>query len=336
MVQIRWFLVLMMGVFVFGSVASEVRDPFSLPKNTEEGPFLTQLIEIHHREAEEIVELIRMQQDLISLKGSLLADKSLNAIVIRDTKEVVASVKALIKILDIKRGQIGIEARLVVVSQDASQEVGARLGLSSRNGFFQAAFNAEEAQRVQLREGAGSQHSKMNADLLRPGVLLDVELTLLEKEGLCEVVSSPRVITANREEAIIESGEEIPFKTTTTTQGVTQFGVEFKKAVLALRVTPSITPGGDIDLLLDVHQDTRGQETSEGPAIDTQKIKTQIQVANGETVVLGGVFKRTEVNQISKTPILGDIPFLKYFFRKTKKINKKQELLVFITPKIIK
>jgi type IV pilus assembly protein PilQ len=171
---------------------------------------------------------------------------------------------------------------------------------------------------------------------LLDGNILDLELSALESENKGEIIASPRITVANQQEAYIEQGTEIPF-VQSTSSGATS--VEFKKAVLSLRVTPHITPDNRIILNLVVTQDTRGDtvSTSTGPAvaIDTQEISTQVLVENGETIVLGGIFQQISTNDVSKVPLLGDLPFIGRLFRTTAKREEKRELLIFVTPKII-
>ncbi|MDA7793142.1 type IV pilus secretin PilQ, partial [Glaciecola sp.] len=171
---------------------------------------------------------------------------------------------------------------------------------------------------------------------LMDGTILDLELSALETENRGEIIASPRITVANQQEAYIEQGTEIPY-VQSTSSGATS--VEFKKAVLSLKVTPHITPDNRIILDLVVTQDTRGEtvSTSTGPAvaIDTQEIKTQVLVENGETIVLGGIFQQISTNDVTKVPLLGDIPVVGGLFRNKVSIEQKRELLIFVTPKIV-
>jgi type IV pilus assembly protein PilQ len=171
---------------------------------------------------------------------------------------------------------------------------------------------------------------------LLDGNILDLELSALESENKGEVIASPRITVANQQEAYIEQGTEIPY-VQSTSSGATS--VEFKKAVLSLRVTPHITPDNRIILNLVVTQDTRGEtvSTSTGPAvaIDTQEIKTQVLVENGETIVLGGIFQQISTKDVSKVPLFGDLPVVGRLFSTTGQEEEKRELLIFVTPKII-
>ena len=163
--------------------------------------------------------------------------------------------------------------------------------------------------------------------------LVDLELSALESDGQAEVVSQPRVVTADRQTASIKSGEEIPYQRASSS-GAT--AVSFKEAVLSLEVTPQITPDDKIIMDLVVNQDSRGEVTAGIPSINTNQVTTQVLVGNGETVVLGGIFQSQVATQTTKTPFLGDIPYLGRLFKRTEKIDERSELLIFITPKIIK
>ncbi|MCH8059057.1 MAG: type IV pilus secretin PilQ, partial [Proteobacteria bacterium] len=165
------------------------------------------------------------------------------------------------------------------------------------------------------------------------------ELTALEAEGRGEIISTPRVITANQREARIEQGVEIPYQQSSSSGATT---VQFKKAVLSLIVTPQITPDNNIIMDLKVHKDSVGQIISTGglggtvPSIDTRSIETQVLVADGQTVVLGGIYETERRETISKVPFLGDLPALGYLFRSKKVVHNKAELLIFVTPRILK
>jgi type IV pilus assembly protein PilQ len=168
---------------------------------------------------------------------------------------------------------------------------------------------------------------------LSKGLILDLELSALENENRGEVIASPRVITANQKQAVIEAGEEIPYQNATSS-GATS--VDFKKAVLSLVVTPQITPDDRIILDLTVTQNTRGEDTISGPAINTQQLSTQVLVDNGQTVVLGGIYQQRTNRDETKVPFFGDIPGIGWMFRHKSETKAKQELLIFVTPKILK
>ena len=161
---------------------------------------------------------------------------------------------------------------------------------------------------------------------------LNLELQALESDGKGKIVSSPRVITADQTEALIEQGEEIPYNVATSS-GATS--VQFKKASLSLKVRPQITPEGNVILDVEANKDSRGANTDAGPAIDTKHVKTLVLVENGGTVVLGGIFTQTDRDEVNKVPLLGDVPVLGNLFKNKSKISNKTELLIFITPKVV-
>ncbi len=176
---------------------------------------------------------------------------------------------------------------------------------------------------------AGAALTLFNASLSR---FLSLEVSALEADGRGKIISSPRVITADKVKAIIEQGTEIPYQEGTTAGNTS---VSFKKATLRLEVTPQITPEGAIFLDVKVNKDSRGQETLSGPAIDTKNVQTQVLVDNGGTVVLGGIFEQQERNTVTKVPFLGDIPYLGYLFKNRTTISDRKELLIFITPRVV-
>lgn len=162
---------------------------------------------------------------------------------------------------------------------------------------------------------------------------LNLEITALETDNKGKVISSPRVLTADQVEAIIEQGTEIPYQQATSS-GATS--VAFKKATLSLKVKPQITPDENVIMTLNVNKDSVGQNTQAGPAIDTKQISTQVLVENGGTVAIGGIYEQEKRNDVTKTPLLGDIPVVGALFRNTAKVDNKSELLIFVTPRIIK
>jgi len=162
---------------------------------------------------------------------------------------------------------------------------------------------------------------------------LNLELTALQADGKGKIISNPRVLTSDQTEAVIEDGTEIPYLQASSS-GATS--ISFKKAVLSLKVKPQITPDDNIIMDLKVNKDSRGETTLAGPAINTKQITTQVLVENGGTVVIGGIFTQDEDTTVAKVPLLGDIPVLGFLFRKTDKRDEKRELLVFVTPRILK
>jgi len=161
---------------------------------------------------------------------------------------------------------------------------------------------------------------------------LNLELSALDADGRGRLISSPRVLTANQVEALIEQGTEIPYEEATSS-GATS--VTFKKAVLSLKVKPQITPDGRLQLTIEVNKDSRGEDTRSGPAIDTKKVKSEVLIENGGTVVIGGIYEENETNSTQQVPLLGDIPVLGHLFKSNSRVSERRELLVFITPRIV-
>ena len=288
-------------------------------------------------------------------------DVRTNTLIVKDVSSKLEDVRRLVEQLDIPVEQVLIEARIVTATDGFTRDLGARFGISDamNSGEVGVSGTVQDAGRINGSvSGSRNQTNGFNVNLpvssaagslglsfarLAEGLIIDMELSALEAENRGEVVASPKVITANQKEAFIKAGEEIPYL-----QGGSSgaSNIQFKEAVLELKVTPQITPDGRVFLDLSISQDTRGEEvvftTADGqavggaPAINTQEIGTQILVDNGETIVLGGIFQHRVTLDETKVPLLGDIPLLGWLFRNTSRENAKEELLIFVTPKIIK
>ncbi|MFQ3264495.1 MAG: type IV pilus assembly protein PilQ [Colwellia sp.] len=247
--------------------------------------------------------------------------------------------------------QVVIEARMVTVKDNMNEELGIRWGVTNTDGEYATSGSIEgtsTANGIRSNSGVPSIGDGLNVNLpvanaagtiafqiarLANGTILDLELSALEKENKGEVIASPRITTSNQKEAYIEQGVEIPYQEAASS-GAT--ATQFKKAVLSLKVTPHITPDDKIILDLVITQDTISDITSGlAPAIDTQRIGTQVLVNNGETIVLGGIYQQAIISTISKVPVLGDIPYLGWLFRSSSQLNEKKELLIFVTPRIV-
>jgi type IV pilus assembly protein PilQ len=253
----------------------------------------------------------------------------------------------MISVLDISVRQVIIEARMVTVKDDMNEELGIRWGATNTDGESTVSGSIEG---VDIARGGSVPNitDRLNVNLplaspagtiafqvarLANGTILDLELSALEKENKGEVIASPRITTANQKEAYIEQGVEIPYQEASSS-GATS--TQFRKAVLSLKVTPHITPDDKVILDLVVTQDSVSSVSSgSSPAIDTQRLATQVLVNNGETIVLGGIYQQSIVSTISKVPFLGDIPYLGLLFRTSSQLNEKKELLIFVTPRIV-
>ena len=289
---------------------------------------------------------------ILSTRGSVIAEPRTNQLFVTDIPSKLEQVQNLLAKLDIAVRQVLIEARIVEASDTFGRSLGVRLGggligatgaLSKGNtnvtlGTNYGATAADTtgnfvnfpASTLGVANNAASfAVSIFNASANR---FLNLELSALEADGKGKIVSSPRVVTADQTKALIEQGTEFPYQTATSS-GATSLA--FRKANLKLEVTPQITPEGNIILDLDVNKDSRGETTAAGIAIDTKHIKTQVLVENGGTVVIGGIFTLEETNNETKVPLLGDVPYLGNLFKSRERTSRKQEMLVFITPKMI-
>lgn len=318
----------------------------------ELAPMQTANITVNYAKAQEMAAILKSEQGgILSERGSVSVDERTNTLLVRDTQESIDQARATVNALDIPVKQVLIESRMVTVRDNVGEELGVRWGITDR-GSDAAVSGSLEGADTAAGGVLPSIDSRLNVNLpvaaagagrigfqvasLVDGTILDLELSALESENKGEIIASPRITVANQREAYIEQGTEIPY-VQATSSGATS--VEFKKAVLSLKVTPHITPDNRVILDLVVTQDTRGEtvSTSTGPAvaIDTQEIKTQVLVENGETVVLGGIFQQLNTDDISKVPLFGDLPVVGNLFKKSSEIYQKRELLIFVTPKIV-
>jgi len=306
-------------------------------------PLESSYIQINYAKAEEIAQILRTDSsDLLSTRGAVTVDERTNTLLVRDTSEQIATVKAMVNVLDVPVKQVIIEARMVTVRDNISDELGIRWGVTepsvdtSQPLPWGTGTSVTGDFNVNLPIASPAATIGFQVAKLADGRLLDLELSALERENKGEIIASPRITTANQKEAYIEQGTEIPY-VESASSGATS--VQFKKAVLGLTVTPQITPDNRVILDLVITQNTRGEtvSTPTGPAvsIDTQEISTQVLVENGETIVLGGIYQQQILNDISKVPLLGDIPYVGVLFRTDSQVNEKRELLIFVTPRIV-
>lgn len=332
-------------------------------------PLQTVLIPVSYAKAEDLMGLIQessgnvdSEYGLLSERGSVTIDARTNTLLITDTADKILEIRELVTKLDYAVQQVQIESRIVIAKSDFAHELGVRFGvtalhLGSNIGILAAdgaaadtinpAINPRDdglldipgyPSRYQVNLPASDPNaSTLGLSFLTGDIILDLELSALESEGEGEVVSTPRVITANQAEAYIQQGVEIPYEEATSS-GATS--VMFKEAVLELKVTPLITPDNRVQMDLNVKQDTVGEifQTSRGgsvPSIDTRELETTVLVGNGDTVVLGGIFQDENASNEDKVPWLGDIPWVGGLFRHRSNQVQKRELLIFVTPTIV-
>ncbi|WP_425331660.1 type IV pilus secretin PilQ [Pseudoalteromonas viridis] len=315
-------------------------------------PLYSEYIQLNYAKAEEFADLLKTDENsIISLRGSVSLDKRTNTLLIKDTSRSIENVRRMVEKLDVPVKQVRIESRMVTVSDNVQEDLGIRFGFSDQQGTD--AFSGSLEGTDSLSRGViPALSNRLNVNLpvkndsatslgmhiakLSDGTLIDLELSALEQENKGEIIATPSITTANQKTARIEQGTEFPYVESASSGATT---VQFKKAVLSLEVTPQITPDNKIILDLVITQDTRGDtvQTGNGPAvaINTQRVQTQVLVENGQTVVLGGIYQQEMTSAVSKVPILGDVPYLGFFFRNTIEINEKRELLIFVTPKIM-
>jgi len=328
-------------------------------------PTRTESFQLNYQKADAFQKmLVSDKQRILSRRGSAVIDVRTNTIFVQDTPSRLEEVRNLIRKVDVPVRQVMIESRIVEASDTFSRNLGVRLGYNDRSGRGDrltgggirgmvggglASTGFASGQVATVPNFAGD---SMNVNLPVPGLggaqagqfsfllfndrgtrFLNLELTALQADGKGKIVSSPRVITADQVEAIIEQGTEIPYQQATAS-GAT--AVAFKKATLSLKVKPQITPDDNVVMNVNVHKDSVGQTTLAGPSIDTKQITTEVLVENGGTVVIGGIYQQEERSTTNKVPVLGDLPYVGFLFKQNLKQDDRRELLIFITPRILK
>jgi type IV pilus assembly protein PilQ len=356
-------------------LAAREKADLAAKKDIQElAPLRSEFLQVNYAKAQDMAALIKTQTgSLLSQRGSVAVDERTNTLLLQDTPDRLADIRRLVATLDVPVRQVLIEARVVVVNDDFSRSLGAKFGYTTAqkngNGLWTTSGNAlgtdqiltsglnnmattgsatggpitfpsgtTAANRYNVNLPSPTNAGSFAVGILSGNYLVDLELSAAQAETRANIISSPRVITANQKEATIEQGTEIPYQTAASSGATT---VQFKKAVLSLKVTPQITPDNRIILDLDVKKDAVGQVIVQSggvsvPAIDTREVQTQVLVNDGQTVVLGGVLNTTDSNTSTKVPLLGDIPVLGNLFKTSTKTDNKDELLIFVTPKIVR
>ena len=355
-------------------LAAREKAELAAKKDIQElAPLRAEYLQVNYAKAADMAALIKTQSgSLLSPRGSVAVDDRTNTLLLQDTADRLGDIRRLVATLDIPVRQVLIESRIVVVTDDFERDLGARVGLttvnSNGNGIITTSGTAASTDTITSSASTNSastgspypvtyptgatgalQRYNVNLPVTSPAgsialgilgsnYLVDLELSAAQAETRAAVISSPRVITANQKEATIEQGTEIPYQQSASSGATT---ISFKKAVLSLKVTPQITPDNRIILDLDVRNDSVGRNVvaSGGvnvPAIDTKEIQTQVLVNDGQTVVLGGILETTSRDTSTKVPFLGDVPVLGNLFKTTTKTDDKDELLIFVTPKIVR
>ncbi len=341
-------------------LAREQQELESQQQIAELAPLRSELMQVNYAKAADIASLLQSEgSSLLSERGAVTIDERTNTLLVNDTADKLEEIRKMLLSLDIPIRQVLIEARIVIANDDFSKDLGARFGIAANVGGSIASgnggglisgggTNAFDTINVDNTSGGIIIGDNLNSDLgvagsfgsiglgfsrLPFGTLIDLELTAMQAEERGEIISTPKVITANQKEALIEQGVEIPFQQAASS-GAT--AIAFKKAVLSLTVTPQITPDDRVIMDLNVKNDSVGEVFFGVPSIDTREVETQVLVENGETIVLGGVFQESTRVGLDKVPFFGDLPVVGRLFRRDSSENDKEELLIFITPKILK
>ncbi len=351
--------------------ARELADLESRQEIQELAPLTSEFLQVNYAKAADLAELLESGgiNSLLSERGTVSIDERTNTLLVYDTAERLADIRRLVATLDIAVKQVLIESRIVVVNDDFSRDLGVRMGVTyvtddGTDGLISVTGSGSGSDEI-VQSGIDNINNtgnpfpvtvptiedRYNVNLpidnpagrvalaiLDSDYLIDLELQAAQSEGRGDIISTPRVITANQKEAVIEQGVEIPFQEAASSGATT---TQFKKAVLSLRVTPQITPDGRIIMDLQVNQDSVGEFVPSAtgglvPSIDTRSVITQVLVNDGETVVLGGIFETERRETINKVPVLGDLPGVGRLFKSTSNQSNKAELLIFVTPKILR
>ena len=357
--------------------ARETADLEARAAITELEPLYSEFLQVNYAKASDLAALIGGASSggtagganaLLSERGSVGIDDRTNTLLVQDTAERLQDIRRLVRTLDIPIRQVLIESRIVVVNDDFSRDLGVRFGVTgvkenSSDGLISVTGSGEGsdiivgsaldnlatsgtpfpvtapgiADRYNINVPIENPAGRLALAVLDSDYIVDLELTALQAEGRGEIVSTPRIITANQKEARIEQGVEIPYQESASSGATT---TQFKKAVLSLTVTPQITPDDNIIMDLLVSKDNVGELTPSAtgglvPSIDTRAVETQVLVRDGQTVVLGGIYETERRETINKVPFLGDIPGVGHLFKSTSNVSNKAELLIFVTPRIL-
>ncbi|OGS91421.1 MAG: secretin [Gallionellales bacterium GWA2_60_18] len=304
----------------------------------------TESFQLSYQKGDDMIKMLTGgKQSILSKRGSAMVDQRTNTLFVQETPSRLEEVRKLIKQIDVPVRQVMIEARIVEASDKFGRNLGVKLGYTSvapaanpgpndiKGPFGGGTFTGTN---VNLPAAAAAGTFSMILFNSAATRLLNLELTALETDSKGKIISSPRVVTADNVEATIEQGTEVPYQQASSSGATT---TAFKKATLSLKVTPQITPDDNVMMSVDVTKDSVGGTTFNGvPTIDTNKVSTQVLVENGGTVVIGGVYAQTDTTTVNKVPVLGDVPVLGNLFKKTDRTDNKSELLIFISPRIMK
>jgi type IV pilus assembly protein PilQ len=328
-------------------------------------PLRTEAFQLNYQRADAVQKLISdATQKVLSKRGSAVVDARTNTLFVQDTPSKLEEIRTLIKQIDVAVRQVQIESRIVEASDTFNKTLGARLGINTQgtaNGYGQNnvkvipggnvnSLGVQTGQTINYPQSffpdsfsinlpaaaiAGTPAGQFGYTIFNAAAtrFLNLEISALQSDQKGKIISSPRVITANNVEANISQGTQIPYQQATSS-GATS--ITFQNAVLSLKVKPQITPDDHVMMSIEVHKDSVGQTTVAGPAIDTKQVNTQVLVEDGGTVSIGGIYTQTLNKTVNKVPLLGDIPILGMFFRQESSTNDRTELLIFVSPRILR
>ena len=331
-------------------------------KVVELAPLRTRFYQVNYARAADVASILRSgDASILTSRGSVTIDNRTNTLMVLETADKHEEITSLIQRLDVPVSQVLIESRIVIATDDFSRDLGVRAGVNASGSYDPSSPTINNPDAFVGGSGAATQHmmptgfdrfnlpaqdsrynvnfpaaagaSRIGLAVLGSRYLVDLELSALQTEGRGEVISNPRVVTSNQHTARIEQGVDIPYQEASAS-GATS--VSFQKAVLSLEVTPQITPDDRVSMDLRVNKDSVGGLYAGVPSIDTSSVETQVLVDNGDTVVLGGIYEHAKTEGARKVPLLGDIPVLGHLFRSTTRSEAKSELLIFVTPRILK
>lgn len=328
-------------------------------------PTRTESFQLNYQKGDNVIKILTDdRQRLLSRRGSAVYDPRTNTVFVQDTASRLEEIRKLIAKIDVAVRQVMIEARIVEAIDTFARNLGVKLGYNDltgqgtqlgggpTRGLVGGQLAATGYTSGQVSTPVPTLDQSLSVNLPATAIagfnpaafslllfnsagtkFLNLELSALQADSKGKIISSPRVVTADQVEASIEQGTEIPYQQATAS-GATS--VQFKKATLSLKVKPQITPDDNVIMTVDVHKDRVGVETRSGPSIDTKQVSTQVLVENGGTVVIGGIYEQEERSETRKVPALGDVPVIGFLFKQNQRKDDKTELLVFISPKIIK
>ena len=343
--------------------AKEKEDFDERNKLSDAAPLFSETFQINYQQVAELQKMLDPKNGgALSKRGTVTSDIRTNQLFVKDTADRLEEVRKLIKQVDVAVKQVAVEAKIVEVSEGMGKNLGVKFGYNDPTGIGvrdignnrlflggnmtgvydstgqsgSSSANPNNALNVSLPAGSinGASAGVFGFSLFNSALtkFLNLEISALQADNLAKMVSTPRVVTADGKEALIEEGKEIPYQQATSS-GATS--ISFKKAVMSLSVKPKITPDGKVSMELKVNKDSKGETTASGPAIDTKKVDTTVLVENGGTIVIGGIIVQEEQTGENKVPLLGDIPIMGNLFKNSTKSTAKRELMIMITPRII-